>query len=166
MDPNMRCPEIYYTKPNKHCPNSTLPVLVFRNAFPNDLTVESATAALDENGWFSGGVFKHYPTHHYHANTHEAYIAVAGHTKCLYGVGPLDDPADGITFEMKAGDCAVHAAGVAHKNLESSEDYMYIGAYPKGKVNHQVCRCYRNIEGLITVSRLTALDESLGQRGR
>lgn len=49
----------------------------------------------------------------------------------LYGVGPLDDETDGVTFEMKAGDIAVHAAGVAHRNVESSGDYEYVGLYPK-----------------------------------
>ncbi|KAI5359437.1 hypothetical protein Slin14017_G103390 [Septoria linicola] len=33
---------------------------------------------------------------------------------------------------MKAGDIAVHAAGVAHRNVESSSDYEYVGLYPKG----------------------------------
>ena len=32
---------------------------------------------------------------------------------------------------MKAGDIAVHAAGVSHKNVESSADYLYMGLYPK-----------------------------------
>ena len=49
----------------------------------------------------------------------------------MYGVGPLDDPKDGVTFDMKAGDIAVHAAGVAHRNVESSSDYEYVGLYPK-----------------------------------
>lgn len=32
---------------------------------------------------------------------------------------------------MQAGDIAVHAAGVAHRNIDSSVDYTYIGLYPK-----------------------------------
>lgn len=49
----------------------------------------------------------------------------------VYGIGPLDDESKGITFDMKAGDVAVHAAGVAHRNVESSEDYEYAGFYPE-----------------------------------
>lgn len=49
----------------------------------------------------------------------------------IYGIGPLDDQKDGIEFEMQAGDIAVHAAGVAHRNVESSDDYTYVGLYPK-----------------------------------
>ncbi|KAF7190425.1 hypothetical protein HII31_08139 [Pseudocercospora fuligena] len=125
-------PELYWTKPNTHCPNSTLPVLVYRNVLPSDHSVESTTKAFESNNWIKGGVFKHYPTAHYHSNTHECYAAIRGQTKCLYGVGPLDDENDGVAFEMKAGDIAVHAAGVAHRNVESSGNYEYVGLYPKG----------------------------------
>lgn len=64
-------------------------------------------------------------------NTHECYAALAGRTKCLYGVGPLDDASGGVVFEMQAGDIAVHAAGVSHRNVESSGEYVYMGLYPE-----------------------------------
>lgn len=38
-------------------------------------------------------------------------------------------------FDMQAGDIAVHAAGVSHRNVESSTDYRYMGLYPKVSVN-------------------------------
>lgn len=43
---------------------------------------------------------------------------------------------------MKAGDIAVHAAGVSHRNVESSKDYLYMGLYPKGapKWNNNYCK--------------------------
>lgn len=124
-------PERYWTKPTAYCPNSPLPVLVYRGVFDPNVTVEEASKILQANHWIKGGVFKHYPAHHYHSNTHECYAAIRGNTKCVYGVGPLDDESDGVTFEMSAGDIAVHAAGVAHRNSESSLDYEYIGAYPE-----------------------------------
>jgi uncharacterized protein YjlB len=124
-------PEVYWTKPTEHTPNSSLPVLVYRNVLPVDLSVDTAEAALSANEWIKGGVFKHYPTAHYHSNTHECYAVIKGHTTCLYGVGPLDDQSEGVTFKMRAGDIAVHAAGVMHKNVLSSVDYLYLGAYPK-----------------------------------
>jgi len=124
-------PEVYWTTPTKHVPNSKLPVLVYRAVLPPNPTVESTTQALEPNNWVKGGVFHHFPTHHYHSNTHECYAAIKGHTTCVYGVGPLDDQSEGVMFEMKAGDIAVHAAGVAHRNMESSEDYEYVGLYPK-----------------------------------
>ncbi|KAF2169951.1 hypothetical protein M409DRAFT_64362 [Zasmidium cellare ATCC 36951] len=129
-------PELYWTKPTPHSPNSKLPVLVYRNVLPGDHSVESTSKAFEDNQWSKGGVFKHVPIAHFHSNTHECYAAIRGSTKwvCvrrLYGVGPLDDQSAGITFDMKAGDIAVHAAGVTHKNLESSDDYEYVGLYPK-----------------------------------
>lgn len=124
-------PEIYWTRPTTRVPNSKLPVLVYRDVLPRELSLASIETALQANDWIKGGVFKHYPTHHFHSNCHECYAAISGSTRCLYGVGPLDDPSDGVRFDMKAGDVAVHPAGVAHCNLESSEDYEYMGLYPK-----------------------------------
>ncbi|SMQ45243.1 unnamed protein product [Zymoseptoria tritici ST99CH_3D7] len=62
----------------------------------------------------------------------------------LYGVGTLDSPSTspGVTFSLSAGDIAVHAAGVAHRNVASSPDYEYVGVYPKGspKWDNNFCK--------------------------
>jgi uncharacterized protein YjlB len=76
---------------------------VYRNVLPDDLTEDSAQKLVEANNWYKGGTFKHYPTAHFHSNTHECYAALRGSTKCLYGVGPLDDEKDGVSFDMKAG---------------------------------------------------------------
>jgi uncharacterized protein YjlB len=96
--------QVYWTQPTAHCPNSKLPILVYRNVLPGDLTEDSAQKLVEANNWYKGGTFKHYPTAHFHSNTHECYAALRGNTKCLYGVGPLDDEKDGVSFDMKAGD--------------------------------------------------------------
>ena len=46
------------------------------------------------------------------------------------------------SLAVKAGDIAVHAAGVSHRNVESSKDYWYMGLYPKGapKWNNNYCK--------------------------
>jgi uncharacterized protein YjlB len=43
---------------------------------------------------------------------------------------------------MEAGDIAVHPAGVAHRNEWSTDDYLYMGLYPKGspKWNNNFCK--------------------------
>ncbi|PIB02897.1 hypothetical protein CB0940_12006 [Cercospora beticola] len=74
-------PELYWTQPTQHCPNSKFPVLVYRNVLPEDLSIEAVEKALGRNQWRKGGVFKHYPTAHFHSNTHEAYAAVKGWTR-------------------------------------------------------------------------------------
>ncbi|SMY18959.1 unnamed protein product [Zymoseptoria tritici ST99CH_1A5] len=65
-------------------------------------------------------------------------------SQSLYGVGPLDSPSTspGVTFSLSAGDIAVHAAGVAHRNVASSPDYEYVGVYPKGspKWDNNFCK--------------------------
>jgi uncharacterized protein YjlB len=118
--------KIYWTVPNQHCPNSKLPVLVYRDVLPSDLSEDSVRDFVEANNWIYGGTFKHYGNAHYHSNTHECYAALKGSTKCLYGVGPLDNDDDGVVFSMKAGDIAVHAAGVSHRNVESSDGYTYM----------------------------------------
>ena len=40
--------------------------------------------------------------------------------------GPFDDQSEGVTFSIEAGDVAIHASGVSHKNLESTDDFTYM----------------------------------------
>ena len=76
MASEVREPEVYWTKPNEHCPNSKLPVLVYRNVLPDDLNEASVRSAFEKNEWQHGGTFKHYPTAHFHSNVHECYAAI------------------------------------------------------------------------------------------
>jgi uncharacterized protein YjlB len=81
MSASSQQPELYWAKPTPHCPNSKLPILVYRNVLPEDLGIESTTKAFEANDWVRGGVFKHYPAAHFHSNTHECYAAIKGTTK-------------------------------------------------------------------------------------
>jgi uncharacterized protein YjlB len=40
----------------------------------------------------------------------------------------------GPEFTLVTGDAVVIPAGVAHRNLENSDDYLVIGAYPGGEI--------------------------------
>ena len=91
-------------------------------------------------------MWKHWPKAHFHSNTHECYAAIKGTTRCLYGVGPLDDESEGVKFHMKAGDIAVHAAGVSHRNVESSEDYTYMALYPRDAPHWNNNYCQADVE--------------------
>ncbi|KAF2223473.1 hypothetical protein BDZ85DRAFT_261644 [Elsinoe ampelina] len=125
-------PEIYHLTPTAHVPNSKLPVLIYRNVLPRPRNEASSIAALEKNDWIHGGTFKHYPTHHYHTVTHECYAIFNGTTRYLIGKGPLDDDVPGIELDLEAGDLVIQPAGVAHCNLRSSDDFAYIGVYPRG----------------------------------
>lgn len=146
------CPETYFCTPTPHVPNSPLPVLVYRSVLLSapgrELSAETARATLEQNQWLQGGVFGHYPAHHYHSVTHECYAVFSGRSRFLLGKGPLDSSSDddgkgnssssassasseGIEVDLAAGDIIVQPAGVAHCCLRSSEDFAYIGVYPK-----------------------------------
>ncbi|KAK5009375.1 hypothetical protein LTR16_004933, partial [Cryomyces antarcticus] len=66
-------PEKYFFTPTPYVPNSPLPALVYRNVLPENPTAESTRETLERNLWIQGGVFKHYPAHHFHSVTHECY---------------------------------------------------------------------------------------------
>ncbi|KAF4548066.1 Hypothetical protein D9617_32g091860 [Elsinoe fawcettii] len=125
-------PDVYHLTPTVHVPNSRLPVLIYRNVLPRPHNQASTKAALEKNDWIQGGVFKHYPTHHYHTVTHECYAIFKGSTRYLIGKGPLDEDIPGIELDLAAGDLVIQPAGVAHYNISSTEDFEYIGVYPKG----------------------------------
>ncbi len=89
-------------------PNSTLPLLVYRNAVPADpAAIERIFAA---NGWppaWRNGV---HPFHHFHSSAHEVLGVARGEASVLFG-GP-----DGTVLPVQAGDVVVVPAGVAHCN--------------------------------------------------
>lgn len=126
-------PETYFLqRPTPHVPNSPLPVLVYRSALPLNPTPESTCELIEGNNWLEGGIFKHYPVHHFHSITHECYAVFKGCSKLLLGRGPLDPATeDDLLVDLNEGDVIVLPAGVAHCSLESSEDYEYVGLYPK-----------------------------------
>jgi len=127
-------PECYYLKKSTaHVPNSPLPVLVYRNVLPSEPTAETTRDAIEPNDWLQGGVFKHYPAHHFHSVTHECYAVFKGSSRLLLGRGPLDQPDGGnVEVELGPGDAIVLPAGVAHCSIRSENDYEYVGLYPRG----------------------------------
>jgi uncharacterized protein YjlB len=108
--------------------NPDLPLLVYPGALPASDDLPSECEALfRENGW--GGTWRDgvFPYHHYHSTTHEVLGIVRGSARIAFG-GEA-----GVTVEVEAGDVVVIPAGVGHRNLESSRDFLVIGAYPRGQ---------------------------------
>ena len=66
-------PEKYTLAPTAHCPNNTLPVLVYRDVLPKPLTEESASEFLQRFSWGKRGTWGTIVVKHYHPNTHECY---------------------------------------------------------------------------------------------
>ena len=116
-------PETYYiTLPTPYVPNSPYPVLVYRSFLralspPNP---SSICASIEPNNWIKGGVFKHYPAHHFHSVTHECYAVFGGRSKLLLGRGPLEMMEEGrVVVELRVGDAIVLPAGVAHCSMNA-----------------------------------------------
>lgn len=105
-------------------PNSRLPLLVYRHAFPADpAEMERRFAAHDWSGGWRNGI---YPFHHFHSIAHEVLGVARGSAEVTFG-GP-----SGRTVTVNAGDVVVIPAGVGHCNKGDSGDLLVVGAYPGG----------------------------------
>ncbi|MFW5699273.1 MAG: hypothetical protein ACOCXS_00040 [Bacteroidota bacterium] len=109
------------TFPNNH----SLPFVVLKQALDlGDNPASDVEKVFASNGW--GNTWRNglYSVHHYHSTAHEALGVYRGWVKGQFG-GP-----EGVMLEAKAGDVLIIPAGVAHKNLEQSNDFEVVGAYP------------------------------------
>jgi uncharacterized protein YjlB len=132
MAPDSGRPQVSYfrleddgTFPN----NARLPLIILANAFSPTEADLAATieACFEHHGWppaWRNGLFGY---HHYHSSAHEALGVYAGWVNAQFG-GP-----QGVKATARAGDVIVIPAGVAHKNLDQSNDFMVVGAYPRGQ---------------------------------
>lgn len=106
--------------------NEALPVLFFEQAVETEgnlaETWERVFRAHDWRGPWRNGIFSY---HHYHSTAHEVLGVADGAARVQLG-GP-----DGEAFDVETGDVLILPAGVAHKNLGTSGDFLVVGAYPK-----------------------------------
>ncbi len=113
-------------------PNSSLKLVVYRNAVPADpAAIETIFAA---NRWppaWRNGV---YTFHHFHSTAHEVLGIASGEVAVLFG-GP-----GGQVLTVRAGDVVVIPAGVAHFNHGQSADLLIVGAYPDNACNPDLRR--------------------------
>lgn len=124
------CETLYLREPCGGVPNNALPVLLYRQVLPAD--------ADDAAVWFEQRFAQHewparwrYPVFtytHFHTNTHthEVLGIYAGEAHIQLGgdAGPV--------VTLRTGDAVLIPAGVGHKQIDASADFMAVGAYPEG----------------------------------
>jgi uncharacterized protein YjlB len=110
-------------------PNSPLPLLFYRNAVAFD--GRDAASVFEErfakNDWTNSWRDGVYSFPHYHSTSHEVLGVYSGVATLRVGGKP------GKQVEVHAGDVIVIPAGVAHQNIDASDDFGVVGAYPGGR---------------------------------
>ena len=110
-------------------PNSRLPVVIYQGALalPKNDPATAIEVLLRTHQWgndWRNGVFTY---HHYHSTAHEALFVYSGSAKVQLG------GESGVIETITTGDVIIIPAGIAHKNVGSSNDFHVIGAYPPGQ---------------------------------
>ena len=122
-------PEQFRFKDDGVFPNSVLPVLLYRQAFMAEAGDRASVVeqCFAENDWTNSWRNGVYSFTHYHSTTHEALGVYRGSATLRLG------GEHGKNVEVHAGDVIVIPTGVAHRKVESSEDFGVVGAYPDGR---------------------------------
>lgn len=145
-------------------PNSRLPVLLYRQV---PLEGADRAAALErlfaDNAWPPQWRYGVYSYHHYHPNAHEVLGVVRGQATLRLG------GEQGQDVQVSAGDVVVLPAGTGHRNLESSADFLVVGAYPPDQQDFITQRAdpaaHARSVGLIAGVPLPASDPVTGREG-
>jgi uncharacterized protein YjlB len=152
----------YSLNPDGFFPNNILPLIVCKSALEFNLTSEEIKKKLKANLWensWMGGV---YNFHHYHSTAHEVLCVYEGTATLLFGGDK------GVVMLLKKGDVVIIPAGVAHKNLDATEQFKCIGAYPKGQaydMHEGKKEEYAKAVGNIAILPLPATDPIFGMDG-
>lgn len=110
--------------------NEKLKLLIYREVL-KETTTESVRQLLSKNDWKKIWVNGIYSFSHFHSNTHEVLVICEGQAQVEFGNQQI--------VEVHAGDVIIIPAGIAHKNLKSSRDFLVVGGYPFD-IDYDMCK--------------------------
>ena len=120
--------ELHHFKPSGGIPNSRLPLVFWRKRLPAGISGGDAVVELyRRNGWTGAWVSNVLPFWHFHTKGHEVLTCVSGSAEIALGSD------DGIVASVSVGDVTLIPAGVGHKKLSASSDFLMAGSYPPGQ---------------------------------
>ena len=109
-------------------PNSSLPLLIYKNVFSEEKAdADFIQQHFESHNWKNAWQDTVYDFNHYHSNTHEVMGVYSGYATLQFG----GEAGEQLTVEE--GDAIIIPAGVGHMKLKASDDFGVVGAYPDGK---------------------------------
>jgi uncharacterized protein YjlB len=111
--------------------NEALPLLLYKNALMLEKNADANATDIEKlfrkNDWKNSWRDGIYDYHHYHSTAHEVMGVYSGSAKVNFG------GTQGLMLELTKGDVIIIPAGVAHKCIQSTDDFKCVGAYPSGQ---------------------------------
>lgn len=126
----MQTTELYHFPDDGIFPNSKHPLVIYRTAL-NAASQELASLfehRFSSHDWTNSWRGCVYDFAHYHSTTHEVLGVSAGSAVLQFG-----GPTAGSNVRVRKGDVMIIPAGVPHQQLEASDDFEVVGAYPEGR---------------------------------